>query len=103
MIHEGYNININAKQELCVSGCIDMANVKEACNSGLNLINTLNPVRVDLSAVRYADSSSLAMLIEWIRSAKQQHKEIMLSNMPQFMLDLGRVCGLDAILPIKRQ
>lgn len=103
MNHEGFHINIGAKQELCVSGSIDLTNVKDACNIGMNLISTLNSVQVNLSGVRHADSSSLAMLVEWIRSSKQQHKNITLSNMPQFMLDLGRVCGLDAILPIKKQ
>lgn len=97
-----YTVTINAQQELCVTGRIDLNSVVQACAVGEQLIASLSQVRVNLSGVEYADSSSLAMLIEFIRSAKQQHKDISFHNMPQFMLDLGRVCGLDSILPINK-
>lgn len=94
-------ININSRNDLYVSGKLDIENVAEASVLGLEIINTMSFVRVDLSGVQYADSSSLAMLVDWIRNAKMQHKDIILVNMPRFMLDLGRVCGLDTILPIE--
>jgi anti-anti-sigma factor len=100
MVNELYKLNINGKNELCLAGHIDVANVKQACNDGMRFINNLSEVNIDLSGLRYADSSSLAMLVEWIRCARTQHKSIVFKNTPQFMLDLGRVCGLDAILPI---
>lgn len=100
MINEYYNLNVNANNELCLSGHIDVTNVKQASNLGVVFINNLADVTVDLSGLRYADSSSLAMLVAWIRCARDQDKNIVFKNMPQFMLDLGRVCGLDAILPI---
>ena len=100
MNHNDFTFSINASQQLCVAGSIDLGNVKEACAAGANLIHGLSSVQVDLSGINYADSSSLAMLVDWIRVAKEQHKDIKFMNMPQFMLDLGRVCGLDAILPI---
>lgn len=102
MYNSSAQVSINVQHELYVTGRIDLTNVVQVCAAGTNLINTLSNVRVDLSGVEYADSSSLAMLIEWIRSAKAQHKDIMLCNMPQFMLDLGRVSGLDTILPINK-
>jgi anti-anti-sigma factor len=97
-----YKLSINAQDILCVSGRIDLNNVIKACAEGRELIDTLAAVRVDLSGLEQADSTSLAMLIDWVRSAKAQHKDIGFSNMPQFMLDLGRVCGLDTILPIDK-
>lgn len=100
MFNTAFNISINSKQEIFVAGRIDLNNVVAACAAGKNLIDTLSTVRIDLSGVEYADSSSLAMLVDWIRSAKTQHKDIMVCKMPQFMLDLGRVCGLDSILPL---
>lgn len=97
-----YALSVNAQNILCVTGNIDLTNVSKACIEGKKLIDTLASVRVDLSGVSVADSSSLAMLVEWLRSAKAQHKDIVFTNMPQFMLDLGRVCGLDTILPIDK-
>lgn len=97
-----FEMSVNSKQELCVSGRIDLTNVAQACSVGEKLIDSLSRVQVDLSGIVYADSSSLAMLIEFIRCAKQQQKDVVFYNMPQFMLDLGRVCGLDFILPINK-
>jgi anti-anti-sigma factor len=97
-----FHIKVNSQNELCVSGRIDLANVAAASLLGIAVIETINPVRIDLSGIKYADSSSLAMLVAWIRNAKVQHKDVTVINMPQFMLDLGRVCGLDAILPIDK-
>jgi anti-anti-sigma factor len=97
-----YKLSVNAQNILCVSGTIDLTNVMAACGEGKTLIDTLATVRVDLSGVEQADSSSLAMLVDWIRAAKAQHKGIIFSNMPQFMLDLGRVCGVDSILPVNK-
>ncbi len=72
----------------------------QVCYDAKRLMASLKHVRIDLSGIQYADSSSLAMLVECIRYAKSQHKDILFCNMPQFMVDLGRVCGLDSILPI---
>lgn len=102
MLNPMFHIKVNPRNELCVSGRIDIANVAQASLLGIAIIDTINPVRIDLSEVEHADSSSLAMLVEWIRNAKNQHKDVIVINMPQFMLDLGRVCGLDAILPIDK-
>jgi anti-anti-sigma factor len=102
MSKELFAISVNPKQDLCISGRIDLTNVVQICAKSEKLIDSLSKVQVDLSGVVYADSSSLAMLIDFIRSAKQQHKDILFCNMPQFMLDLGRVCGLDSILPINK-
>src|SRR5690242_2980347 len=95
-------LSLNAREEICLSGRIDLNNVKDLCLQGLELIDRMSTVRVNLAAVTQVDSSSLAMLIDWIRKARTQHKDIVLINMPQTMLDLGRVCGLDTILPIDK-
>jgi len=102
MFNPTFQVYVSTKDELCVSGRIDITNVAEARLLGISIMEPMSTVRIDLSGVQYADSSSLAMLVAWIRSAKVQHKDVTVINMPQFMLDLGRVCGLDAILPIDK-
>jgi len=97
-----YNVSLNAENVLCVSGKIDLTNVKIACSMGKALIDTLPSVRVDLSGIEQADSSSLAMLVDWLRKARSQHKAVIFLSMPQCMLDLERVCGLDLILPVNK-
>lgn len=95
-----YQLSVNAQNILCVAGNIYLSNVEAACNAGIKIISTLPIVQVDLSGIKDADSGSMAMLVEWLRTAKQQQKDIVFNNMPHFMQDLGRVCGLDAVLPV---
>lgn len=102
MSSDFFQVAINSQRELCVVGTIDMTNVIAACAIGRSLIDTVSHVRINLSDLNFADSSCLAMLVDWLRCAKLQQKDIQFCNMPQFMLDLGRVCGLDAILPISK-
>ncbi len=102
MPSEFFQIAVSSQRELCVAGTIDLTNVVVACAIGRGFIDTVSHVRVNLSDLKSADSSCLAMLVDWLRCAKLQGKDIQFCNMPQFMLDLGRVCGLDAILPISK-
>lgn len=97
-----YQLSLDAQDVLCVSGKLYLKDIVSACEKGKALIDTLPVVKVDLSGVTDADSGSLAMLIEWLKVAKSQNKDVVFNNMPQFMLDLGRVCGLDTILPLDR-
>lgn len=95
-------VTLNAKQEICLAGRIDLTNVVAACAEVTQLLQNQQNIRIDLAAIESADSSSLALLIECIRYAKQQHKEITFSNVPPFILGLSRVCGLESILPIDK-
>lgn len=55
---------------------------------------------VDLSAVERADSSGLAMLIEWMRMAKKSQRNIQYKNVPTQLMEIAGVSGLQDILPL---
>ena len=55
---------------------------------------------VDLSGVGQADSSALAMLLSWVRSARQEEKAIVFAHIPDELMALARVCGMDELLPL---
>lgn len=95
-----YQLSTDEEDVLYLKGEISFSNIKEVQIKGAALMDTLATIRVDLSGLTYSDSSGLALLTAWIRTAKIQHKDIIFCNMPQFLADLGRVSGLDAILPI---
>ncbi|OOZ40916.1 hypothetical protein BOW53_05890 [Solemya pervernicosa gill symbiont] len=57
-------------------------------------------VTVDLREVEKADSAGLALLIDWMRQAKQHEHEIEYVNIPQQMMAIARVSGLDKVLPL---
>jgi phospholipid transport system transporter-binding protein len=61
--------------------------------------DTSNSIEIDLSRLKRSDSSGLALLIEWYRSAEQHNKTIIFVNLPLQMWDIVRVSDLDKILP----
>jgi len=57
-------------------------------------------VEVDLKDVSRADSAGLALLVEWLREAENADNEIVFINVPDQLLSIARVCGLDEILSL---
>lgn len=56
------------------------------------------PTVIDLGQVTQADSSALALLLEWQAWAKQKQHHFTLVNVPASLIALGRVMGVDQLL-----
>lgn len=93
------SVSLN-NQRLCVTGVITLDNVQDVCALGKSLMPGLPRLAVDLSGVSDADSSCIAMLIEWIRSARDLQQPVEFYNAPPVILRLVEVCGLDQVLPL---
>lgn len=59
-------------------------------------------VTIDLHNVERSDSAGVALLVEWMNQAWQQQRELRFLNIPEQMLSIARVSGLDHILPFSR-
>ena len=57
-------------------------------------------LEVDLRDVSRADSAGLALLVEWLRESEYAGNEIAFINVPDQLLSIARVCGLDEILSL---
>ena len=55
-------------------------------------------IRLDLSGVTRADSAGLALLVEWLWESTSKGRSIAFLHMPEQMLSIARVCGLEEIL-----
>ena len=99
MIHN-CNIYLDDNEHICLEGNIDFNNVVNISETGVELMNAVSAVYINLMGIKQADSSSLVLLIGLFREAKRQHKKIKLLNVPVFMASLARVSGLDTILSI---
>jgi anti-anti-sigma factor len=66
--------------------------IKSAANGNLT---------VDLSKVTVCDSAGVALCLALLRMARGVNKQIVFSNPPTRMMDMIRVSGVDAILPLK--
>lgn len=56
------------------------------------------PVAIDLSSVSEADSSGLAVLLDWLRTARQQGREMRVEGLPAGLRALAELYGIDEIL-----
>lgn len=85
-----------------LSGELNFDTVPELLKSSHALFRDAERIDIDLSAVARSDSAGLALLVEWMRQAEKMHKPIQFLNIPQQMMAIVRVSGLDQVCPISR-
>ncbi|VAW89125.1 hypothetical protein MNBD_GAMMA17-1865 [hydrothermal vent metagenome] len=59
-------------------------------------------ITIDLQAVGRSDSAGIALLVEWLRNAKNQNSDITFLNIPPQMLALTRLSGLETVLGLPK-
>ena len=64
-------------------------------------ISPANELSVDLAEVAHADSAGLALLVEWLRSARQLKKTIHFKQVPEQLHSIARLSQLDNILSLR--
>lgn len=57
-------------------------------------------VHVDLSRLTDADSAGLAVLLEWVREALLDGRDIRFVRLPRRLADLARISGVAEFLPV---
>jgi phospholipid transport system transporter-binding protein len=58
-------------------------------------------LEINLSQISAADSAAVAVLLDWLRSARQQKAELCFTELPAGLAGLIRLYDVSAILPIK--
>jgi phospholipid transport system transporter-binding protein len=87
--------------QIDVSGELTFTTVKDLFVSAPILFAPLAALEIDLAGVVHSDSAGLALLIDWMRSAKQMNKNIVFHNIPAQMLAMAHASGLDELLPLQ--
>jgi phospholipid transport system transporter-binding protein len=83
-----------------LSGELSFASVPEVWKAAESLFEGASQFEIDLSEVTRSDSSGLALLVEWARYARREGKEIRFVRVPDQMIAIARVSGLDRVLPL---
>lgn len=84
-----------------LSGILSYATVDDFLDKGKTIISQANKnqsITFDLNHINDADSAGVSMLIEWIRFAQKKEKGLTYINIPERMVSLIRVNGVDSIL-----
>jgi phospholipid transport system transporter-binding protein len=79
-------------------GVMGFENAAQALRAGLALIPKAGRCTIDLSRVTEADSAGLAVLVEWLATAKVRRSEIRYEGIPAQILAIARISDLDELL-----
>lgn len=88
-----------AGDSLAVSGDMTMEGAAALLADGNARIAVAQP-RFDLAGVANIDSSSLAVLFGWQRTAQAHGKMLALANPPASLISLAEVYGVTELLPL---
>ena len=89
-------------QRLQVSGCIGFDNALDLKQQGERLISkAADHCQIDFSEVSRAGSAALTLLFCWVRHAANLRKTVEFTNLPEDLLGVAKVSGVDQILPLK--
>jgi len=82
---------------MVLSGALTLANVAEVLREGGVAIG--GGVRtVDLGEVGELDSSALALLLAWLREAKNRNAALSFTNLPQGLTTIAKLYGVAELL-----
>lgn len=81
-----------------VSGELSFATVTDLLLQSRSLFAGESDIEVDLSGVTHADSAGLSLLIEWLRQAKLQGKQLHYLALPVQLSALASISEVEGLL-----
>ena len=82
-----------------IAGNLTFATASAALRAMAPLFSEGASLRLDLRDVCKADSAGAALLVEWVRRARQSGCELRYAQLPETLLAIIRVYGVDKLLP----
>ncbi len=98
---ETVSLNYNQEQQrILIDGELSFNTARIALEQAENIFADLTELNIDLSSVSRSDSAGVAVLVDWMRYAKQNNKEVVFHNIPAQILAIASASGLDEVLPV---
>jgi phospholipid transport system transporter-binding protein len=93
-----FSIQRVADGRLEASGVLGYVTAGRALPAGLTLIPKGSTCTIDLSRVTEADSAGLAVLVEWLATARSRGTVIRYEGIPAQILAVARISDLESLL-----
>lgn len=84
---------------LCVTAPMVMANARGLLEAGRSALRETAET-IDLGAVGEADSSALAVMLAWLRTAEARGARLNYANLPEGVRALAELHGVADLLPL---
>jgi phospholipid transport system transporter-binding protein len=81
-----------------VSGVLDASTAREVLEQSESRFAQRKEIDVDLGGVGESDSAGLALLIEWLRAARQGGRAIRFANVPAQIEALARISEVEDLI-----
>lgn len=88
----------NTENGFKILGLINFETVMQVYKQGIALLDRYKEVRLDFADVVHADSSAIALLLNWLRFAKKKQKTFVFVNLPSQLVEIANVCEVMPIL-----
>jgi phospholipid transport system transporter-binding protein len=98
--HEGngFRLTDQGGGDYRVEGDLSFATVADASKAMERLFTQGGRFRFDLAGVGRADSAGVALLLEWLRQARDANAALHYVHLPEPLRAIARVSGVEALL-----
>ena len=95
-----FEIAVTSPGRFAASGALTFANAKSARSEGLHALRTSSArdLEVDCGGITRSDSAGLAVLLDWMAVMKREGRPLCFANLPQGLLALARISGVEEML-----
>ncbi|MDZ4201959.1 MAG: STAS domain-containing protein [Gallionella sp.] len=83
---------------MVVRGHLTIETVPALFDAGVQHFSSEDLV-VDFSQVENVDSAAVSMLLGWLRAAQRSQRTVTVTGLPEDLLSLARLYGVDNMLP----
>lgn len=92
-----------SKQAFSLFGELEFANVVALKRQGEQLLDDADErCEVSLAGVTRAGSAAVSLLLSWMRYASRSNINLVFSHLPDDLIGVAQVSGIDKILPVKQ-
>jgi phospholipid transport system transporter-binding protein len=83
---------------LFVSGKLNFGTVMEVWQQSLPLLSQCKELNFDFSGVSQTNTCALALLLEWLKYAKQHQKPLSFIQLPLKLKAIASIAGIDSLV-----
>ncbi len=94
-------IEVQPDGRVLVTGELTFATAREARGTGQRLLRAQPPnqtIRVDCSGIEKSDSAGLAVLLDWLGTARSAGQRLAYTNLPAQIIAIAEISELDELL-----
>jgi phospholipid transport system transporter-binding protein len=97
----GLRLTARGSDRYALQGELTFATVAQALKVTAPLFTGRSSLRFDLDGIGRVDSAGVALLIEWVRRAREAGIRLLFAHLPARLWAIIRVGGVEKLLPVE--